>query len=115
MTIEPNTIKRRGTGFRGIDPQRAFPGFTLFAPTSGNMVYLVDMQGRVEHRWQMPYTAQYGYLTERGRSFTTEDRTADARGAARPVSRAALSWRLTGVATSCGSSANPTTITMAGC
>jgi hypothetical protein len=29
-TIEPLTIKRRGTGFRGLDPARAFPGYTLF-------------------------------------------------------------------------------------
>ena len=33
-TIEPLTIKRRGTGLRGVDSARAFPGFTLFAPTS---------------------------------------------------------------------------------
>jgi hypothetical protein len=66
-TIEPNTIKRRGTGLRGIDPQRAFPGSTLFAPLGGNMVYLVDVQGNVEHTWQMPYSpGLYGYLTDRG-------------------------------------------------
>jgi hypothetical protein len=27
------------------------------------------MQGNVEHVWQMPYTSQYGYLTERGTLF----------------------------------------------
>jgi hypothetical protein len=31
-SIEPNTIKRRGVGFHGYDPARAFPGFTMFAP-----------------------------------------------------------------------------------
>jgi Arylsulfotransferase (ASST) len=68
-SIEPNTIKRRGTGFRGYDPQRTSPGFTLFAPMSGSVVYLVDLQGNVEHTWQMPYPSQYGYLTERGTLF----------------------------------------------
>ena len=51
-SIEPNTIKRRGVGFRGYDPQRAFQGSTLFAPLGGNMVYLVDLQGKVEHLLQ---------------------------------------------------------------
>ena len=68
-SIEPNTIKRRGTGFRGYDPQRASPGSTLFAPTSGSTVFLVDLQGKVEHTWQMPYVSQYAYLTERGTLF----------------------------------------------
>src|SRR5215471_2757737 len=30
--IELNTIKRRGIGLRSYDPDRASPGFTLFAP-----------------------------------------------------------------------------------
>ena len=30
--IEPATIKRRGVGLRGHDPDRAFAGFTLFSP-----------------------------------------------------------------------------------
>jgi hypothetical protein len=63
--IEPNTIKRRGTGFRGYDPDRACPGFTLFAPLGGTTVYLIDLLGRVEHTWQVPHPAGYGYLTER--------------------------------------------------
>ncbi|MBV9893176.1 MAG: aryl-sulfate sulfotransferase [Chloroflexi bacterium] len=67
--IEPNTIKRRGTGFRGYDPQQAFPGSTLFAPMAGSMVYLIDLQGNVQHTWQMPYPSQYGYLTEQGTLF----------------------------------------------
>jgi hypothetical protein len=69
-TIEPNTIKRRGTGFRGYDPQRTFPGSTLFTPMSSSTVYLVDSQGKLEHSWQMPYPpGYYGYLTPRGTLF----------------------------------------------
>jgi hypothetical protein len=70
--IEPNTIKRRGVGFHGYDPDRAFPGFTLFTPlpTTNKTVYLIDMQGSVVHTWNMPYPpGQSGYLTDRGTLF----------------------------------------------
>ena len=69
--IEPITIKRRGTGFRGYDPARAFPGFTLFAPSAATnkTVYLIDLRGEVVHTWEMLYPPGYGYLTERGTLF----------------------------------------------
>jgi Arylsulfotransferase (ASST) len=70
--IEPITMKRRGVGFRGHDPARAFAGFTLFAPTgnTNKTVYLIDMKGEVVHTWEMPYPpGNYGYLTERGTLF----------------------------------------------
>ena len=68
--IEPNTIKRRGVGLRAYDPDRAFNGFTLFAPDGkpdGKAVYLIDMEGRVAHTWDMPCPAGLtASLTERG-------------------------------------------------
>ena len=70
--IEPLTIKRRGVGFRGIDKAHAYPGFTLFAPiaATNRTVYLIDMEGKVVHRWEMPYApGLHGYLTERGTLF----------------------------------------------
>jgi hypothetical protein len=69
--IEPNTIKRRGVGFRGYDPDRAFPGFTLFAPSvnTNKTVYLIDLQGNVVHSWDMPYPPFYAYLTDRATLF----------------------------------------------
>src|SRR5579871_5403215 len=69
--IDPNTIRRRGVGFRGYDPGRASPGFTLFAPATGpGMVYLIDIQGHVTHTWKMPYPpGLYGYLTDKGTLF----------------------------------------------
>ena len=70
--IEPNTIKRRGVGFRGYDPDRASPGFTLFAPliADNKTVYLIDIRGNIVHTWEMPYPpGQYGYLTDRGTLF----------------------------------------------
>jgi hypothetical protein len=70
--IEPVTVKRRGTGLRGHDQDRAFAGFTLFSPlpSSNKTVYLIDMQGSVVHTWEMPYPpGQSGYLTDRGTLF----------------------------------------------
>jgi Arylsulfotransferase (ASST) len=63
--------KRAGVGLRACDHDRAFPGFTLFAPQSGGgEVYLIDIDGNVVHTWQMPYPpGNSGYLTEKGTYF----------------------------------------------
>jgi hypothetical protein len=77
--VEQIKAKRGGLGSRALDQDRAWPGFTLFAPQSGGgAVYLIDLKGQVVHSWQMPYPpGNYGYLTERGTLFyngkTTED------------------------------------------
>ena len=66
-TIDQNPIRRRGVGLRGIDPARACPGLTLFAPLMLNQVHLIDLHGAVVHSWTMPYRqGNYGYLTDRG-------------------------------------------------
>jgi len=69
--VEQNKAKRSGVGLRACDPDRAFPGFTLFAPQSGGgKVYLIDLAGEVVHTWQMPYPpGNYGYLTKTGNLF----------------------------------------------
>jgi len=69
--VEQIKLKRAGTGLRALDPDRAWPGFTLFAPLNGGgIVYLINLEGNVVHTWQMPYRpGQYGYLTERGTYF----------------------------------------------
>jgi Arylsulfotransferase (ASST) len=86
--IEPSTIRRRGVGFRGYDPARAFIGYTLIAPNTqpssanaqkpygpisqpyGKTIYLIDMLGNVVHRWEMPYSPGLtAYLTDRGTLF----------------------------------------------
>lgn len=49
-------------------PDKAFRGYTLFAPLTGTSAYLVDMQGTIVHRWQLPYRpGDYGYLLDNGR------------------------------------------------
>ena len=69
--VEQIKLKRAGVGLRALDRERAFPGFTLFAPQSGGgKVYLIDLDGNVVHTWQMPYApGNSGYLTERGTLF----------------------------------------------
>ena len=80
-SVEQHKVKRSGIGLRACDRDRAFEGFTLFAPLSGaGKVYLIDLDGEVVHTWQMPYPpGNYGYLTERGTYFyngkTFEDST----------------------------------------
>ncbi len=36
------------------DPERAFEGYTMFGPISGDSVYLIDMHGQVVHTWPTP-------------------------------------------------------------
>ena len=69
--VDQNTIRRRGTGLRALDPLRALPGFTLFSPMRGDgTVFLIDINGKLAHSWRMPYPpGLYGYLTERGTLF----------------------------------------------
>ena len=71
VAVEQIKAKRAGIGLRALDRERAWPGFTLFAPQSGGgIVYLIDLEGNVVHTWQMPYApGNYGYLTERGTLF----------------------------------------------
>ena len=60
VVVEPSaadqvTLRRRSVGLTAYDPARSAGGYTLFAPqTGGGAVYLVDIEGEVVHRWQMP-------------------------------------------------------------
>jgi Arylsulfotransferase (ASST) len=68
--VDQNPIRRRGTGLRALDVDRASPGLTLFAPANDGIVYLIDLRGTVVHTWRMPYPpGLYGYLTETGTLF----------------------------------------------
>lgn len=63
--------KRAGVGLRAHDPERAYPGYTLFTPAIAEQtMYLIDMQGEVVHTWALPYPPGLsGYLTPRGTLF----------------------------------------------
>jgi outer membrane protein assembly factor BamB len=58
-------------GVRALDRERAFPGYTLFAPLSSKgKVYLIDLDGVVVHEWQLPYApGQTTYLLPNGNLF----------------------------------------------
>jgi hypothetical protein len=66
--IEQSKLKRAGVGLRGLDVERACPGYTLFTHQNDrdNAVFLIDLQGNVAHTWKVPYPAMYGYLSEQG-------------------------------------------------
>ncbi|GAB5585668.1 hypothetical protein Unana1_00568 [Umbelopsis nana] len=54
--MEQNILRRRGVGLIGVDKDRVFPGYTLFAPLSSpDTVYLVDNDGKEVHRWTLSY------------------------------------------------------------
>ena len=72
MTIDSQTRRRMArTGLTACDPAQACPGYTLYAPLSGDgEVYLLDSNGAVAHQWQMPYPpGLYGYLLPNGNLF----------------------------------------------
>ena len=51
------TVARRGLqGLTLYQPHKAYNGFTLFTPMTGipSNTWLIDMQGRFVHRWQLP-------------------------------------------------------------
>lgn len=70
--IQPQTRRRIArTGLTAHDPAEASPGYTLYAPLSGNgEVYLMDADGGVAHEWKMPFPpGLYGYLLANGNLF----------------------------------------------
>ncbi|MBV9151053.1 MAG: aryl sulfotransferase, partial [Alphaproteobacteria bacterium] len=70
-SIDQQKIRRTRTGLIAHDPALAQPGYTLFAPMYGDgTVYLIDMQGEVVHRWQMPYRpGLYAHFLDNGHLF----------------------------------------------
>jgi hypothetical protein len=57
----------RQLGLIVYKPDKTFHGYTLFAPMRRSSAYLIDMQGAIVHRWQLPYRpGDYGYLLDNG-------------------------------------------------
>lgn len=57
----------RKLGLNLHQPGKAYHGFTLISPMEGTNTYLIDMQGRIVHRWQLPYRpGDHGYLLDNG-------------------------------------------------
>jgi hypothetical protein len=56
----------RPTGLTHLDPERASEGYTLITPP-GDSAYLLDLRGRIVHRWQFPgHHPGYGRLLPNG-------------------------------------------------
>jgi len=48
-------------------PDKAYNGYTLFTPKGGSVAWLIDMEGRFVHCWEMPRRAgEYGVLLPSG-------------------------------------------------
>src|SRR5687768_16932792 len=61
------------TGTTVYDPQRAFNGYALFSPVvplnprlPSYTLYLINMQGEVMHRWELPFAPLQGHLLPNG-------------------------------------------------
>jgi hypothetical protein len=69
--VDQNALRRRGTGLRALNRDKAFPGYTLFAPINGSgRVYLIDLEGTVVHQWSLPHPpGSFGYLLPNGNLF----------------------------------------------
>ncbi len=58
----------RPTGLTYHQPAASFKGYTLLAPIRGEAAYLLDMDGRIVHRWRLPdLRTWYGRLQPDGR------------------------------------------------
>ncbi|MBW5482783.1 aryl-sulfate sulfotransferase [Streptomyces bambusae] len=56
MSVDQNTLRRRGLGLRAHDPLRSYGGYTLYTPIAGpGEVRLVDIEGRTVHTWSSPH------------------------------------------------------------
>jgi hypothetical protein len=114
--VDQNAIRRRGVGLRAWNREKAFPGYTLFAPITGSgQVYLIDLDGTVVHQWNLPYPpGAYGYLLPNG-NLLYNGKTADniERGALVVQGRRDHRGR-TRQGASCGNTAIPPTTMTAG-
>jgi len=55
-----------------LNDSAAYTGYTLFAPLSYEVTYLIDNQGRLIHSWPSSYTPGLSaYLTETGELLRT--------------------------------------------
>ncbi len=60
------------SGLTHLDRARATPGFTLFSPLWGAKTFLLDMDGRVVHEWDLPANpAGYARLLPNGNLFVS--------------------------------------------
>lgn len=62
------TVDRVPEGIRGIkewDRQKSFEGYTLFSQAFDSLIYLMDMNGQIIHRWPVSHN-QHGQILQNG-------------------------------------------------
>ncbi len=47
-------MRYRDTGVLVHDKAKATPGHTVFSGLRGSLVYVIDLDGEVVHRWELP-------------------------------------------------------------
>ena len=72
--VEQQRQRRTRLGLTGWDPSKTFDGLTLFSPSLGSGAYLLDMEGREVHSWEItdadgPAKVWYVDLLENGNLF----------------------------------------------
>ena len=72
--------KFRPLGLVHSEPQHAFPGYTLFTTTGGNHATLVDMEGRICHRWQSDEGISHAEFLDNGNMLIRTKPPEDAGG-----------------------------------
>ena len=83
-------------------PQHSMRGYTLLANVGGEHATLIDMEGRICHRWHSERGIPHGYLLPNGNLLCRMKPPPDVEGVAGfgGSSPASSSW--TGTATRCG-------------
>jgi len=68
--VEQQTQKRRTLGVTALDASKVYDGYTLFTTLSGDgIVYLIDLNGKVVHQWNLPYSPYYANLLPNGNLY----------------------------------------------
>jgi len=70
------------TGLTALDLDLACPGYVLFnTEAAGDAIKLMNLNGKIVHRWHVPYPPHYGYLLPNGNLFAM----VKARGTTEPI------------------------------
>jgi hypothetical protein len=54
LDFSPEIVDQMETGVLYYDPERAYPGYNFYCSRSSGEAFLLDMEGRVVHRWTYP-------------------------------------------------------------
>jgi hypothetical protein len=69
--------KKEQNGVRVYNNEKSFDGYTLLCRSRGDHFYLIDMNGKVVHKWEIKNSSvHFGELTSKGHLlYSTTDRS----------------------------------------